>query len=1217
MEDFRQARELVSNRLLLEAAGFNDAQVAEVRAFAGRGDLEGAFGAVRQAYSSIDFKSAEVLAQRERAGKAFLADQENRSASERMLEDKGVLPPLANTAEGWRVRYRDGSNRVYQSKTQADAARWQWARDREIAISQKFREAVERVESTAELDSEFILRLRNEGMTIERFRRDNPHLNDQVDVRIQQGKALAPGGQAEATAGPQQIREEETLAFEESTAMSTATASSAEAQEAAGVILGTSVSEYLDGMHTTTMTFYKGHTAFTAMEEMVEGKAKKLLALPGKREWMRRALREVEERTGQQIFRTRDDAQLKDSDLVEAWSHLSLSLYVGRSARGEELAQGFDEKGYRRTMMELLGTEAGPALRSQRTLLEGVYRRAAALNGLKKQGVLDAELESTLAWQLGLEGRTQAAVEADAEAGAEFDAGNAETQLSEPTFSVIPGDPRGPRQDKPSSWDDVKPRHLWASAKQYLPKLDDPRPAFGIKRGTWDHLVRSLANWLRIMPPVKDPWGTSVKLDNPQERGGFQDPMENRAAHLLGADTNKGTESRVLDQEKLDWVGAVRKTISDAQVRVRAGAETLYFRSYKDGVHMVVTADGAVQEQRVLITQYAPELSKGKFQGAVVEKTRNPRLAPQGSPGAVGIRAQPQPQTVQTPQPGTQGDLTSEEGVGQAENVVAPVPESKAGAAALPPVEVVPANVTPVTASAPADGRLEQGPGVAGDSNMTLSLVQNDSRNLPDLIGLAGRPGKGKEWAETAPLTTKQRQMLEEATGQSLDQYTRAVDRGGLRQVYTQHGPGSGDAHPITEEDLQSLPEIVTAPGAVTVDPDDGLGYTTLRHVRFHNGWWYQYTEEVRGGKSGQKALVLTDLSKVPGELMANDGMAAGGAGAATSQTMMAEARERLREVNRQLRDDPTEEDGQGEQGDGVHLDEGGREEGAAHAPEEDIAKAQEKERDHQRTVRLSDLLNRVLSPERRIALRERAAFGLHPNNVASLETKFQNSARKHILAEGQSEPTDLEAEVEKIYQEIFGKHAVPQGEATEASQKRRAVQSQVDKTLEKYHAAIAAAGLSGDVNLAVVARNTFIEEATAIEGGPPNLNWRDPHSEPTFKHAFSDKHGHGQGLEDKRMIDRARGEGVQIGRYRDDQLAAAYAGAISKQGPGIYDVMLPRGLEAVVALPDGKITFGDMMRVVVGNKGEIHSTYPFNSRYSTTPTKRKDNEKADDGKID
>ena len=100
-------------------------------------------------------------------------------------------------------------------------------------------------------------------------------------------------------------------------------------------------------------------------------------------------------------------------------------------------------------------------------------------------------------------------------------------------------------------------------------------------------------------------------------------------------------------------------------------------------------------------------------------------------------------------------------------------------------------------------------------------------------------------------------------------------------------------------------------------------------------------------------------------------------------------------------------------------------------------------------------------------------------------------------------------------------------------------------------------------------------------------------------------------------MIDRARGDGVQIGRYRDDQLAAAYSGAISKQGPGIYDVMLPRGLEAVVALPDGKITFGDMMRVVVGNKGEIHSTYPFNSRYSTTPTKRKGSDKANDGKND
>ncbi|WP_265592698.1 hypothetical protein [Verrucomicrobium sp. BvORR034] len=356
----------------------------------------------------------------------------------------------------------------------------------------------------------------------------------------------------------------------------------------------------------------------------------------------------------------------------------------------------------------------------------------------------------------------------------------------------------------------------------------------------------------------------------------------------------------------------------------------------------------------------------------------------------------------------------------------------------------------------------------------------------------------------------------------------------------------------------------------------------------------------------------MTDLSKTPGEAMANDEVAAG-AGVAKSQTMMAEAGERLREASRPLRDDSVEEDGQGEQGDGVHLDEGGREGDSASAPEEDAVKAQEKERDHQRTVRLSDLLNSVLSPERRMALRERAAFGLQANNVASLETKFQNSARKHILAEGQIESADLEAEVEKIYQEIFGKHAVPQGEATEASLKRRDIQKKVGDTLAKYHEALSIADEKGDAEMAAVARNTFVEEATAIEGGPPNLNWRDPYSEPTFKHAFSDKHGHGQGLEDKRMIDRARNKGVQIGRYSDDRLAAAYAGAISKQGAGLYDVMLPKGLEADVALPNGKIIFGDMMRVVVGLDGKIDSSYPFSSRHTTTTPKK---DQSDGGKV-
>ncbi|QIF01917.1 hypothetical protein [Roseimicrobium sp. ORNL1] len=146
--------------------------------------------------------------------------------------------------------------------------------------------------------------------------------------------------------------------------------------------------------------------------------------------------------------------------------------------------------------------------------------------------------------------------------------------------------------------------------------------------------------------------------------------MENRAAHLIGENIDKNQEDRTLRPEKLDWVGAVEKTISDAQVRVTNGPETFYFRNYAEGTHMVIVEDGAIKDQYALVTQYAPELSKRQFRGALVERVRPVSgLAPQGGPGAIGIPRQPQSQAVQTPQPGAQDNTTTEEAGSQSHSL--------------------------------------------------------------------------------------------------------------------------------------------------------------------------------------------------------------------------------------------------------------------------------------------------------------------------------------------------------------------------------------------------------------------------------------------------------------------------------------------------------------------------------------------------------------------
>ncbi|WP_156346582.1 hypothetical protein, partial [Verrucomicrobium spinosum] len=68
--------------------------------------------------------------------------------------------------------------------------------------------------------------------------------------------------------------------------------------------------------------------------------------------------------------------------------------------------------------------------------------------------------------------------------------------------------------------------------------------------------------------------------------------------------------------------------------------------------------------------------------------------------------------------------------------------------------------------------------------------------------------------------------------------------------------------------------------------------------MRFHNGSWYYYTEEIRTGKNGIKALVLVGLRKSPGEKVASDQTSSAEAGSVRPKRLLAEAEERLRRSN-------------------------------------------------------------------------------------------------------------------------------------------------------------------------------------------------------------------------------------------------------------------------------------------------------------------------------
>ncbi|MGV3661291.1 MAG: phosphoribosyltransferase family protein [Prosthecobacter sp.] len=398
-----------------------------------------------------------------------------------------------------------------------------------------------------------------------------------------------------------------------------------------------------DDVLRTTIKLYNGANALTLVEEKLEGDAKLILERVGGRDWLTSRLRAYEKESGDKLLRAvADDTELQPSDLIEAWSHLGQSYLLGRSNFGAPLQNG--------RMAGMLQSMASAGLSSafnaESQFWNMVQARAQKLRELHASGKLDAAMVAELESQLGIGART------DVEAQAGLASG---TSLDQETFSMM----------DPQSWDDVRPGTPWNTAKKFLPKLQDNRGKF-FTRGEWKDLVQRVAKWLGLMGSVKDPWGGTVQLNNPQRRGQFSDEMENRAAHLLGRDL--GNERRVQAPEKVDWIGSVTKTISDAQVMVKDGNELLYFRSYKEGVHMVVVEAGAVKDHYGLVSQYAPGL-KAQSRGATVVKTRSAGLAPQGGAGSVSLPVlhvptslaadqKSQNRTAQTPTPGAQENTT-------------------------------------------------------------------------------------------------------------------------------------------------------------------------------------------------------------------------------------------------------------------------------------------------------------------------------------------------------------------------------------------------------------------------------------------------------------------------------------------------------------------------------------------------------------------------------
>jgi len=346
-------------------------------------------------------------------------------AQQRELERRGKLPILRPMADGkWLMTIpSDGSAATFDSHQEADKARWTWTEDQLGKVHALTRETLASMEKNLnvgrEVAVEFFPDIRtaqdavNEGASVE-----------QIKNRVEQGKAL--GDISPDTS------------FEDAQAIDKAT-TEADGFLSSLRILGSSKNEFKDGILRTTIKLWEGSNILTLVEEKLEGDAKALIMEPKGREWMLSRLRSYEQASGDKLFRELPDEQLKNEDLVEAWSHLGQSYLVGRSTFGEPL----QKKAMRRFGRLLMRSGLTGAMNAESSFFAAVASRAQKLGELKQAGKLSGDLVSELEKQLGIDSQVShdaaAAKEADAIASEAVDTSGYSPENPGPngeTFSI-------------------------------------------------------------------------------------------------------------------------------------------------------------------------------------------------------------------------------------------------------------------------------------------------------------------------------------------------------------------------------------------------------------------------------------------------------------------------------------------------------------------------------------------------------------------------------------------------------------------------------------------------------------------------------------------------------------------------------------------------------------------------------------------------------------
>jgi len=382
--DYAVAKDFVANPDALKALGFNSAQVAKIRAAPDQ------IEALRSEYPNRPNDAPSMM----EGAKAYAEQVKAGQVAVKTLEERGVLPVIARTeADKWTITTKDGGAAHFPDWESANAARWQHVEDNRMSVDDTTRAILDHMSQRLDVGRGHGVEFSPEAPTARDMASDGTPEADLLR-RVDQSQLL-DGGQSEAEA------------FDKATAVSDAAATTPEDTLAKQRILGSSKTEFQDGVLVTTMKLFQGATPLTLVEEKVHGDVAHMIATPSGRQWAIDKLRGYEAASGERVLLDHDDAKVQDSDIQEAWASIAQGYLVRESARRPGLVENWKAKGFRQAFREVLRSPVGPEINAYSELFGAAALRAAQLGKLKREGKLDKDLETTLAKHLGLSEASQ------------------------------------------------------------------------------------------------------------------------------------------------------------------------------------------------------------------------------------------------------------------------------------------------------------------------------------------------------------------------------------------------------------------------------------------------------------------------------------------------------------------------------------------------------------------------------------------------------------------------------------------------------------------------------------------------------------------------------------------------------------------------------------------------------------------------------------------